>query len=190
MKDFNSKHLLFCCLLSVSLGACQRDRNHPGYRYLDDMVHSPAYRYYSENPNFKDGKTAQPPVPGTIARGAVPYPYANTIDEQKRAGRELVNPIGHSPEDIKIGKEKYAVYCAMCHGAKGKGDGNLVQSGKFGMPAPPLVADYVQNEPDGAIFHTITVGTVSGLMGSHSLQLKPYDRWRVVKYIKTGLKNE
>jgi len=189
-KIQNSKSLLVYLLLLMPLAACQRDRNHPGYSYFPDMAKSQAYKYYTENPNFKDGKTAQPAVHGTIPRGSIPYPYTNTSDDQKLAGKELVNPIGDSAEDIEIGRQKYLTYCSMCHGEKGQADGNLVQSKKFTMPVAHLDLAYVQNKPDGELFHVITVGSVSRFMGPHSLQLKPDDRWRIVRYIKTKLKSE
>ena len=182
--------LLIAANILLFSSSCKRDRNHPGYAYMDDMVHSSAYKYYSENSNFKDGKTAQYTVKGTIARGAeLPFPYALIIDEQKRAGRELVNPIGNSQADMKIGKEKFELYCAICHGEKGKGDGIISKDKRFNKPITSLIGDYVQNKPDGELFHTITLGSVSGFMGSHSLQLKTEDRWRVIRYIKNGLKN-
>lgn len=181
--------LIFYFLLLNS--GCKRDRNHPGYAFMDDMVHSVAYKYYSENNNFTDDNTAQPDVKGTIARGAdLPFPYFKTIDEQKRVGKELVNPISYTPEDLKIGKEKFITYCSMCHGVKGKGDGIIAKNKKFNKPVTSLVADYVQKKPDGELFHTITLGSVSGFMGSHSAQLNSIDRWRIIKYIKTELKNK
>ena len=183
--------LVSCILILVSCISCKRERNHPGYAYMDDMVHSYAYKYYSENKNFKDDKTAQYSVKGSIpTTGEIPFLYALSLDEQKRAGRELVNPIGNSTEDMKIGKEKFLLYCAICHGDKGKGDGIIARDKKFNKPVTSLVGDYVQNKPDGELFHTITLGSVSGFMGSHTMQLKPDDRWRVIKYIKTELKNK
>ena len=160
--------ILVSCFLILASG-CKKTENHPGFAYMDHMVHSPAYKYYGENPNFKDGKTAQYPVIGTLARGEeLPFPYLKTIDDQKRAGKELINPISYSPEDIKIGKEKFITYCSMCHGVDGKGDGIIAKNKKFDKPVTLLVSDYVQKKPDGELFHTITLGSVSGFMGSHS----------------------
>ena len=56
----------------------------------------------------------------------------------------------------------------MCHGNTGKGDGYLVTTGKFNTEVTSLVDEYVQNKPDGEIFHVITIGSISGYMGSHS----------------------
>ncbi|MBC8316224.1 MAG: c-type cytochrome [Bacteroidales bacterium] len=154
------------------------------------MTPSEAYEYYSSNPNFADGKTAQPPVAGTIPRGAIPYQYPRTDAGQKQAGAELKNPLSVSNEDLEMAKEIFEINCAMCHGETGKGDGRLVTSGKFATEVTPLVDEFVQNKPDGEIFHVITMGSVSGFMGSHSAQIKPDDRWRIVCYIKNKLKTD
>ena len=175
-------------ILMVLIASCSRDRNRPGHAYFFDMSESGAYEYYSENPNFQNGMTAQQPALGSIPRGVVPYQYPRTEDGQKRAGLELVNVISNSPEEVLKGKEKFEFYCAMCHGLQGKGDGYLVTTKKFRKDIPSLVGDFVQNKPDGELFHVITQGSVSGFMGSHSWQLLPDDRWRVVRYIKNGLK--
>ncbi len=178
-------------LLLLIFSACSREnRNHPGYTFFYDMTSSEAYEYYSENPNFTDGKTAQPPVPGTIPRGAIPYQYKRTDAGQKQAGAELKNPLSATKNDLEIAKEIYELNCSMCHGSAGKGDGYLVTSGKFTTDVTSLVDDFVQGKPDGEIFHVITLGSVSGFMGSHSAQVKEEDRWRLVSYIRNKLKTD
>ena len=53
------------------------------------------------------------------------------------------------------------------------------------LPAD-LNAERVQNLPDGEIFHIITTGSISGLMGAHGSQVKVDDRWMIVNYIKNN----
>jgi mono/diheme cytochrome c family protein len=175
--------------LMYMLSSCNRDRNNPGYSYLSDMSRSEAYKYYYENPVFADKSLKRITVFGTIPRGFEPYTYPKTIEGQVKAGKELVNPVSNSPENIKIGKVMFDTICAMCHGKSGTGKGYLVITKKFKKDVTSLVGDYVQNKPDGELFHVITLGSVSGFMGSHSEQLKPDDRWRIVRYIKTKFKN-
>ena len=176
--------------LLVFSGCSREDRNHPGYNYLNDMTPSQAFEYYSSNPNFADGITAQPPVAGTIPRGMIPYPFPRTEAGQKQAGIELVNPLPVSKENLEVAKELFELNCAMCHGNGGKGDGRFVTSGKFTTDVTSLVDEFVQSKPDGEIFHVITMGSVSGFMGSHSAQIKPDDRWKIVGYIKNKLQTD
>ncbi len=175
-------------IIALVLSSCAHDRNTPGYQYFNDMVVSSAYETDSENPFFKDGKTNQLPVEGTIARGQMPYSYkARSADEQTRAGVELKNPIPKTKESLTQGKAQFDIYCAICHGTGGKGDGTIVTNGKFTAKPIDLTSDRVQNFADGEIFHIITTGSVSGLMGAHGPQIKVDNRWMIVDYIKNGL---
>jgi len=174
-------------IIAMTLVSCKRDNNSTGYAYFPDMAYSNTYETYSPNPNFVDGKTMQPPVPGTVPREMIPYQFAKSFDEQQRAGRELVNPFQSTPEIIARGKEMYTVFCVDCHGESGKGDGYLFTSKLFPAQPTPLVSELVQNKSDGEIFHVITLGSISGLMGAHGSQIKPEDRWKITTYVKNGL---
>ena len=175
-------------LLMVTLfTACNHDRNNPGYAYMPDMYYSEPYDAYTENPVFADSITNQAPPEGSIALGqAPPYPYkAKSFDDQQLAGRELVNPVAADEKNLAAGKEQYRVFCSNCHGVLGKGDGFLHTSGKFPVKPTSLVEDYVQSKPDGEIYHVITKGSISGLMGPHGSQSSPDHRWMIINYIRT-----
>jgi mono/diheme cytochrome c family protein len=190
MKKFNT--IKTVSLLGLMIGAivsvsCKRDNNSTGYAYFPDMAYSNAYETYSPNPNFVDGRTMQPPVPGTVPRELIPYQFTKSFEEQQRAGRELVNPFQPTPDILARGKEKYTIFCIDCHGELGKGDGHLIISKLFPAQPASLVSEYVHNKPDGELFHVITLGSLSGLMGAHGSQIKPEDRWAIVTYVKNGL---
>jgi len=118
----------------------------------------------------------------------IPYQYEKTFDEQQRAGRELVNTLDANEENLARGKEQFNVYCAICHGDKGKGDGHLFTSKLFTAKPTSLVEDYVQSKPDGEIFHIITMGSISTLMGAHGSQISPDYSWKIILYLRNGLK--
>jgi mono/diheme cytochrome c family protein len=170
-------------LLTIS---CNHKRNHPGYAYMPDMVYSQPYDAYTTNPLFKDSLTMQLPVKGTIARGHEPaYPYLpKNADEQKRAGLELVNPVPISAKSLATGKELYGIFCVNCHGDKGDGKGYLFTSKRFPAQPTSLIGDLVKNKPDGELYHVITLGTLSGLMGAHGSQISPENRWHIINYVR------
>jgi mono/diheme cytochrome c family protein len=173
-------------LVLLVLTSCNHRRNQPGYAYMPDMYYSEPYDAFTENPLFKDSLTMQAPVKGTIARGHEPaYPFLpKSADEQKRAGLELVNPVPLSPEVLAKGKEQFTIFCAMCHGDKGDGKGFLFTSKRFPAQPTSLIGDLVKGKPDGEIFHVITLGTLSGLMGAHGSQISPENRWKIVHYVR------
>ncbi len=180
------KAILSLILVAIVFSSCTHDRKKPGLQYMDDMVTPIAYEDYSPNPVFANGQTEQTPVKGTIARGKMPYPYARTAEGQKMAGEQLHNPYKASKEVLERGKAKFDIYCMICHGSSGRGDGTLFTSGKFSAPPTDLMGERVQNLPDGEIYHVITKGSIAGLMGAHGSQIKPDDRWKIVTYIKNG----
>ncbi|MBN2173893.1 MAG: c-type cytochrome [Bacteroidales bacterium] len=182
--------ILFVMLIGIGLvfSACHRDNNSTGQAYFPDMSYSYAFETYGSSPNFSDSIQMLMPVEGTIPREMIPYQFGKTFQEQVRAGQELVNPYTPDEAVMKRGKEQYTIFCSNCHGVSGKGDGYLVTSKLFTAQPVSLLSDYVQSKPDGEIFHVITLGSLSTLMGAHGSQIKPEDRWKIVTYVKNGLK--
>jgi len=172
--------------LMLMLMSCNHKRNHPGFAYMPDMYYSEPYDAYTENPLFKDSLTMQLPAKGTIARDHYPpYPYkAKSADDQKKAGMEMVNPVPVSADVLVKGKEQYNIFCVNCHGERGDGKGYLYTSKRFPAQPTSLVGDLVKNKPDGEIYHVITLGSLSGLMGAHGSQISPDNRWNIVHYIR------
>ena len=68
---------------------------------------------------------------GTIARGHSLYEFENTNEDYDRAKLELTNPLDSTMVDFDRGKELYDIYCGLCHGNKGDGQGNLVKREKI-----------------------------------------------------------
>ena len=85
----------------------------------------------------------------------------------------------NSEENLAKGKELYDIYCAICHGAKGDGQGTLVKREKIlGVPS---YADVARNITVGSTNHVIFYGL--NAMGSHASQLNPEERWQVAEYV-------
>ena len=169
-------------LSGVFLWSCDRQRTMRGYDFIPDMVYSRAYDTYSKNPNFKDSATMRVPVNGTVPRGFIPFRY--TIDSASRvkAGKELVNPFLATDEVIARGKLIFTTFCIGCHGALGKGDGQLYSSGLYPLKPREISGVPTSKLKDGEIYHTITLGF--GSMGSHGAQIRSEDRWKLVLYIR------
>jgi mono/diheme cytochrome c family protein len=177
------KPLSLFILLSLSgLFACDRTHNDPGYDYFPDMAYSKAYETYSANPVFADGKTLREPVEGTVSREMIPYPYLKNDTDRLLAGRELVNPLTASNENVKRGEVAYKRFCINCHGTMADGNGNLFTSGLYPIKPASLVNDKVKKIPDGEIFHVITVG--QGVMMAYGGIVRPDDRWKIVMYVR------
>jgi mono/diheme cytochrome c family protein len=166
-------------LVAIAAWATHRDPGRPGYEFLPDMAHSVPYDAYAPNPVTRDGKTLQPPVPGTLARGAYPFHYGAGPEEAERAGRELKSPLAATPAALARGRAVYETFCQVCHGAGGAGDGPLIP--KFPNP-PSYGSARLLGMADGQIFHVITRGTE--LMPAYAGQIAPDDRWKAVAYVR------
>jgi mono/diheme cytochrome c family protein len=167
----------------IILMSCDRQKKMRGYDYIPDMVYSKAYDTYSNNPNFKDSMTMRVPVEGTMPRGYIPFRYTIDTISRLQAGLDLVNPFLPYDEVIERGKLIYTTFCVGCHGALGKGDGQLFSSGLYPLKPRDITAYATARRPDGEIYHTITLGF--GSMMPHGAQIKPADRWKVVLYVRT-----
>jgi mono/diheme cytochrome c family protein len=149
---------------------------------MPDMVRGPAYKAFAPNPATRDGLTLQRPVAGTIPRGYMPFHYKAGEEEAARAGRELHSPYASTPETLEKGKALFEIYCVICHGERGLGDGPIASK----IPAPPsYLSTRVMAFPPGRIFHVITLG--AGKMPSYAVQLNADDRWKIVTYVRSTL---
>jgi len=166
----------------VSLvGACQPG-DQPGPEYMPDMARGPAYKAFAPNQATRNGITLQRPVAGTIARGHQPFHYGKGDAEAARAGRELSNPFHPTAQTLEKGKALYQIYCLVCHGEAGKGDGPIAAK----IPTPPSYqSERLLGYPPGRIFHVITMG--ANKMPSYAAQLAPEERWQVITYVRSQL---
>jgi hypothetical protein len=169
----------------ILLAGCERGPNSPGWDYFPDMFYSPAYRTWSENPVFHNGSTMQSPVDGTISREMIPFRYERTVEDRERAGRELANPFSGTYPEVERGGEVYSVYCMVCHGDRGDGQGHLFTSGKYLVPPASLIDEVAVAQSDGMIYHAISVGF--GVMGEYASLILPEDRWKTIIYIRQEL---
>ena len=132
--------------------------------------------------NHRAQKESAPPMPeGTVPFAGItgkPLPLGTKTD-----ANNIPNPVFPTEQSIERGKEVFDIYCAICHGAMGRGDGGV---GKKYMSPADLTSDYVQKLPDGSIYFTITRGGVAkdDNMPGHGDAISPEDRWNVVNYVK------
>ena len=159
-----------------------------GYLYYNKVLYLPPFDWMVMQEKVKpqmfsvfyeDGHAMRMPVEGTVARGFMPYPFALGAKADS-VGKLLVNPVVPTTASLELGKKKFLTYCSPCHGNFGNGDSRL--NGQFPNP-PTLHSDKVRNWPDGAIFHTITVG--QNVMPSYQYQISREERWAIVNYIRT-----
>ena len=169
----------------VLLSSCDYSRRTTGWDYAGDLIESRAYETYTENPVFKNGRTMQPPVEGTIPRDFMPYQFQKSDDDRALAAQTLVNDLPNTMENLERGKVAYGIYCMQCHGEKGDGQGPLFVNKKYIYPPGNLLNEKMRANPEADIYHVITVGW--GIMGEHGSMILPADRWKIAMYVKQEL---
>lgn len=155
------------------------------YFALNRMVFMPPYdlmskqeRYSAQSVNtvFKDGRTHQMPVAGSVPRDYLPETMK---DKMADAGKYLINPLPRNTQVLALGKQQYDAKCSACHGYYGKGDSRL--NGQF--PAGlTMHSDKVKKWADGNIYHVITYG--QNVMPAYAKQLTKDERWAIIHYIR------
>lgn len=171
----------------VSLTSCVNDPKAPGREFIPDMGRALTREMYDADKTFEGGGliTKEAPV-GSIAKGKEVYAYPNSF-EGYEAAAENKNPYTFEADVITTqGKKIFTVYCAICHGEVGDGQGHLSQIGKY-PPAPSYFSDALMTLPIGKRYHTLMYG--KGMMGSYASQIDNKERWLVLEYVQF-LQNE
>ena len=88
------------------------------------------------------------------------------------------NPVKPTPESLAKGKKMYAIDCAMCHGEKGDGKGDMEMKNATNFTNP----DVQKAHTDGEWFQIIRKG--KGEMPPEGDRAKDNDIWNMVNYIR------
>jgi mono/diheme cytochrome c family protein len=92
-----------------------------------------------------------------------------------------VNPVKSSPEGLAEARKVFGYDCAMCHGPKGDGKGDVVESMKLTM-SDWRESTTLANVTDGEIFYIITKG--KGKMMAEGDRLPEKLRWNLVNLVR------
>jgi mono/diheme cytochrome c family protein len=201
VASFRIVLFVVCCLLFTS--ACRRDmQDQPKmkpYRtstfYRDGLSTRPpiegtvARGFLRTDTEFftgkKLGKANSSAMPAQAPAG--PQPSSATT-----AGAPALQGAAAFPDDLEVfpmpvtketvtrGKERYEIFCTVCHGLTGNGDGMIVRRGF--RRAASFNDDRMRQAPVGHYFDAITNGW--GAMPSYAPQIPAPDRWAIIAYIR------
>lgn len=160
-------HLLIFLGLAVAATGCRQG-----------MYNQPRGKPFAENDFFDDHAMMRPLPPGVVEAGR---PVSEAFETGSK-GDVLVSeyPLPLTKELLRRGKERYDIYCIVCHGASGAGDGMIVQRG---FPPPPSFhSDRLREAPIGHFVDVITHGY--GVMYPYASRVEPADRWAIAAYIR------
>jgi mono/diheme cytochrome c family protein len=188
---FRSRILSCSCLLLLLLAVgCRRD-----------MQDQPKMKPYRGTSFFGDGTSMRQPIDGTIPRGQLKTDTEYYTGKKTKAPGVLVTPAAQqqagaqantfsddvdtfpfavTKEVVDRGHERYDIFCSVCHGLTGNGDGMIVRRGF--RRAASFNDDRLRQAPVGHFFDAITNGW--GAMPSYASQIPVQDRWAIITYIR------
>ncbi|HEV8061581.1 MAG TPA: cytochrome c [Gemmataceae bacterium] len=200
---------LLCCLLL--LGCRQEMADQPHYKPLqadsffdDGRASRPlepgvvARGHLRDDPQLYSGKKPDAVIAlqaaRDVARGAMP-PVAQLAMAAAKNPKDFYYdtfPFEVTREVLDRGRQRFDIFCSVCHDRTGSGNGTVVQRG-FTKP-PNFYTDQsrglayqgmqvsLRDVPAGYIFDVITNGY--GAMPDYAQQVSVTDRWAIVGYVR------
>lgn len=159
---------------------------------IRNMYDQPRYNVQSESKFFADRRTMRPLVEGVIATnqeidpGIAQGRLADQTGYVLETPKEVIERNGGLAALQDRGKQRFAIYCALCHGEAGDGKGVVAihaqKTGAAAFAPPSFHQDRLRHAPDGQIFATITNGKSN--MPPYAMQISVDDRWAIVNYVR------
>jgi len=161
-----------------------------------DMDFQPKFKTQTQNPLFADGRSQRYEVLGAVARGETKldaHRYEGVVDgkwaDTLPAGMEMNETL------LKRGQQRFNIYCSVCHGYAGYGDGAVNKRamelmsntdgpvyGTSWVQAKSLHDPLVREHPLGMLYSIATNGIRN--MAGYGAQIDLEDRWAIAAYVK------
>jgi mono/diheme cytochrome c family protein len=185
-------------LIPLLLSGCQQK-----------MAAQPSFDDFQACDLFPDGTTARPLPDGVVARGYLPADQAlftgrvvrdsdpstvadsgaapqsaqqEVLANEARAFTGVVDtfPIPITRQVVEHGRNRYMIYCSVCHDPLGTGHGKIVERGYTRPPSYHI--ERLRQAPAGHLFRVISEGY--GSMPSYAAQIPVRDRWAIAAYVR------
>lgn len=211
------------CAGASLLGGCRGERGDaPPRQFFPDMDDQARWDPQEQSRFYEDGRTMRHPPQGTVAYGRSPLDpagagnsgwaetfrleRANLLQENDvvyHGGRRDENgmvveyaaemPVPVTMAMLERGRERFNIYCSVCHGYTGDGTGMVGSQWSYALPTF-YDPKYFTPDPesnlwrDGYLFHVTRNGVVdvAGVqkMPGYAHALSTQDSWAIVAYIR------
>ena len=150
---------------------------------MDDVERYDAQekQYFYKN----DDRTKRNPIEGTVSYGFYKDDNPEFFLGKNSEGEYLnkVSEILDIDEDfIKRGQERFNIYCSVCHGYSGVGNGLVAQNDEYNVIVTSILSETLDDKSDGYFYDIISNGKNN--MKGYSGQINEEDRWAIVTYIR------
>ena len=163
------KYVFILVLLMVA-GAAGLMGAVAAYRFVDNMT---------QTARIQPGERVFAMPAGVVPRGAQPL----VPRDQRDVAAKVPNPVKPSRDSVAVGKERFDVFCAPCHGSEAKGGITGPVATKF-IPPPDLTNAELQRQRTDGYWHSyIMVG--GAVMPAYGEALSSQEAWHIVNYLRS-----
>ena len=171
------------------------DPNRPVHIFFD-MDFQPKFKTQAVNPLFADGRTQRPEVQGVVAQGETrldAHLYEGVVGGEWAT--TLPAGLTLNEQFLLRGQERYNIYCSVCHGYAGFGDGPVNKRamelmsnadgpvyGTAWVQAKSLHDPLVREHSVGLLYNIVTNGIRN--MAGYEAQIDLEDRWAIAAYVQ------
>lgn len=121
----------------------------------------------------------KPAAESAPAAAATPPVHTYQITPEEAARK---NPIRYTDISVERGRKLYMTQCAMCHGERGDGKGEVVQD--MGITPPDFSKpEALEKRSDGELFAILSQG--SPVMPGQGQRLRDNQKWNLVNFLRS-----
>ncbi len=199
--------VIFLALIPPALIARARSTTSekPRIHLVQDMDNQHRLKAQQASPQFgdidlfRDGRAMRPPIAGAVS--SVIQGGGQEEDDHYEKGLNGQAWATSFPPQVNVdlallqrGQERFNIYCSVCHGLAGYGDGIVhqramellstpsISNGTVWVAPKSLHEEQIVAQPLGQIFNTISNGVRN--MSGYAAQIPIEDRWAIVAYVK------
>lgn len=154
-------------LLLIAWG-CDNDQKATKLQYMPDMADAPVVEAQE---GYLD------PPPHAIAREST-----RIFADPDKASERYVNTLPANEENLAAGKKFFGIYCGVCHGQDGKGNGTLTNNYPKDS-VPDITRSEIRGNSDGWYMDKILRG--GALMPSYAYATEHKERWQIIMYLRS-----
>ncbi|MGQ0814901.1 MAG: c-type cytochrome [Gemmatimonadota bacterium] len=165
-------------MIAMTAGACTQME--------DGAASIPVFSFLRNSPAFDPYEAPRPAPYGSVPFGTPAGESLGPLEATETGLNEFAarirNPLAASDTlALRAGQVMFDRYCAVCHGAQGKGNGTIIGQGKFPF-APDLMLPATRARTDGYMYAIIRAGR--GLMPAYGPRMNHLERWATVMYVR------
>jgi len=167
-------------LALLAAAACTREQWQRAPSPDDAVAAVPWFATMKRSVSIQPYQMNRDPVPGTVPITGAEPPGVRWSPADAKVVDARRNPVDRTSESVNRGKNRYDIYCQVCHGPAGQGNGPV--AAKIGGNVRNLTLPEVRAYTEGRIYAAVRFGF--GLMPPYGDKLVEADRWNVVNYVR------